>query len=132
MTQLCDIGPMLDDLKVLARCINIWKPHPANKPNEVRSLEMVFQDAQENKKSLEHLKIAIAKARYSGNELMQVVSGMDVDASRLYEDKGKTYDLNFEEENNDESRNISCGLAISIGSCYKGVKKRGPLKTKVV
>nr|GEW64573.1 replication protein A 70 kDa DNA-binding subunit B [Tanacetum cinerariifolium] len=78
MTQLCDIGPMLDDLKVLARCISIWKPHPANKPNEVWSLEMVFQDAQ----------------------------------------------------NNDESRNISCGLAISIGSGYKTVKKRRPLRTK--
>ncbi|GJY09258.1 hypothetical protein Tco_0377443, partial [Tanacetum coccineum] len=87
-----------------------------------------------------------------------VVIGMDVVASGLYEDMGKTYDLNLEEEvelhgpyqvnisvelndeiyltithvwkNNDESRNISCGLAISIGSGYKVVKKLGPLRTK--
>nr|GEW44706.1 replication protein A 70 kDa DNA-binding subunit B [Tanacetum cinerariifolium] len=96
MTQLCDVGPMLDDLKVLARCISIWKPHRANKPNEVWSLEMVFQDAQENKKDLELLKTTIAKARYSRNVIL--FCGMDVASSGLYEDKGKTYDLNFEKE----------------------------------
>ena len=46
ITQLCDIDPMLDDVKVLVRCISIWKSHPAGKPNEVWSLDMVFQDAQ--------------------------------------------------------------------------------------
>ncbi|GJT73270.1 replication protein A 70 kDa DNA-binding subunit B [Tanacetum coccineum] len=33
MTQLCDIDPMLDDLKVLARCISLWKYHPAGYKN---------------------------------------------------------------------------------------------------
>nr|GEY22779.1 replication protein A 70 kDa DNA-binding subunit B [Tanacetum cinerariifolium] len=46
MTLFCDIDPMLDALKVLARCISIWKSHPANKPNEVWSSDVVFQDAQ--------------------------------------------------------------------------------------
>ena len=46
ITQLCDIDPMLDDVKVLVRCISLWKSHPAGKPNEVWSLDMVFQDAQ--------------------------------------------------------------------------------------
>ncbi|GJZ86110.1 hypothetical protein Tco_0657720 [Tanacetum coccineum] len=46
MTSLCDIGPMIDDLKVLARCISLWKSHPAGRPNEVWALDMVFQDAQ--------------------------------------------------------------------------------------
>ncbi|GKB19271.1 enolase [Tanacetum coccineum] len=49
---------------------------------------------QENKEGLELLKTAIAKAGYSG----KVVIGMDVAASEFYEDKGKTYDLNFKEE----------------------------------
>lgn len=31
-------------------------------------------------------------------DLLQVVIGMDVAASEFYEDKGKTYDLNFKEE----------------------------------
>ncbi|GJW07532.1 gypsy/ty3 retroelement polyprotein [Tanacetum coccineum] len=46
MTPLCDIGPMIDDLKVLVRCISPWKSHPAGRPNEVWALDMVFQDAQ--------------------------------------------------------------------------------------
>ncbi|GJT82170.1 hypothetical protein Tco_1056512 [Tanacetum coccineum] len=29
MTQLCDIDPMIDDLKVLARSISLWKSRPA-------------------------------------------------------------------------------------------------------
>nr|GEV86549.1 hypothetical protein [Tanacetum cinerariifolium] len=40
---------MLDDLKVLARCISIWKSHNANKPNEVWGLNMVFEDLQGNR-----------------------------------------------------------------------------------
>ncbi|GKC93125.1 hypothetical protein Tco_1158567 [Tanacetum coccineum] len=31
MTLLCDIDPMMDDVKVLARCISIWKSHAAGK-----------------------------------------------------------------------------------------------------
>ena len=44
ITLLCDIDPMLDDVKILARCISIWKSHPAGKPHEVWSLDMVLQD----------------------------------------------------------------------------------------
>ncbi|GKC06136.1 hypothetical protein Tco_0997746 [Tanacetum coccineum] len=48
MTQLCDIDPMLDDLKVLARCISLWKSHPVARPNEVWALDMVLQDLHES------------------------------------------------------------------------------------
>ncbi|KAJ0964161.1 hypothetical protein J5N97_029283 [Dioscorea zingiberensis] len=58
---------------------------------------------QENKEGLELLKTAIAKAGYTG----KVVIGMDVAASEFYNDKDKTYDLNFKEENNDGSQKIS-------------------------
>ena len=44
ITLLCDIDPMLDDVKILARCISIWKSHPAGKPHEIWSLDMIFQD----------------------------------------------------------------------------------------
>lgn len=43
-TPLSDIDPMLDDVKVLARCISRWKSHPAGRPNEIWSLDMVLQD----------------------------------------------------------------------------------------
>lgn len=46
ITLLCDIDPMLDDVKILVRCISLWKSHPAGKPQEVWSLDMVFQDEQ--------------------------------------------------------------------------------------
>ncbi|KAK7293362.1 hypothetical protein RJT34_16226 [Clitoria ternatea] len=36
-----------------------------------------------------------------------VVIGMDVAALKFYDNKGKTYDLNFKEENNDGSQKIS-------------------------
>ncbi|KAH7692530.1 enolase protein [Dioscorea alata] len=58
---------------------------------------------QENKEGLELLKTAIAKAGYTD----KVVIGMDVAASEFYNDKDKTYDLNFKEENNDGSQKIS-------------------------
>ncbi|PWA76328.1 hypothetical protein CTI12_AA235610 [Artemisia annua] len=48
-TLLYDIDPMLDDIKIVARCISIWKSHPAGKPNEVWSLDMVLQDEQGNR-----------------------------------------------------------------------------------
>ncbi|PWA37241.1 heavy metal-associated isoprenylated plant protein 41 [Artemisia annua] len=44
ITSLCDIDLMLDDVKILARCISIWKSHPAGKPHEIWSLDMIFQD----------------------------------------------------------------------------------------
>ncbi|GJW85224.1 hypothetical protein Tco_0158369 [Tanacetum coccineum] len=46
LTQLCDLDPMNDDTKILARCISIWKSYPLGKPNEVWSLDAVFQDQQ--------------------------------------------------------------------------------------
>ncbi|PSS34904.1 Enolase [Actinidia chinensis var. chinensis] len=58
---------------------------------------------QENKEGLELLKTAIAKAGYTG----KVVIGMDVAASEFYNEKDKTYDLNFKEENNDGSQKIT-------------------------
>ncbi|CAL5422221.1 unnamed protein product [Camellia sinensis] len=57
---------------------------------------------QENKEGLELLKMAIAKAGYTG----KVVIGMDVAASEFY-GSDKTYDLNFKEEKNDGSQKIS-------------------------
>ncbi|GJT87297.1 replication protein A 70 kDa DNA-binding subunit B [Tanacetum coccineum] len=39
LTQLCDLDPMLDDLKIVARCIGIWKAHPAGNPKDVWSLD---------------------------------------------------------------------------------------------
>ncbi|KAI5563355.1 hypothetical protein POPTR_015G131100v4 [Populus trichocarpa] len=67
---------------------------------------------QENKEGLELLKTAIAKAGYTG----KVVIGMDVAASEFYNDKDKTYDLNFKEENNDGSQKIS---GDSLKNVYK-------------
>ncbi|PWA69410.1 Quinonprotein alcohol dehydrogenase-like-superfamily [Artemisia annua] len=50
ITALCDIDPMLDDIKILlARCISIWKSYPKGKPNEVWSLDMILQDPQGNR-----------------------------------------------------------------------------------
>ncbi|GJY02501.1 enolase [Tanacetum coccineum] len=75
---------------------------------------------QENKEGLELLKTAIAKAGYSG----KVVIGMDVAASEFYEDKGKTYDLNFKEENNDGSQKIS---GDSLKNVYKSFVSDYPI-----
>ncbi|GKB59160.1 hypothetical protein Tco_0915346 [Tanacetum coccineum] len=46
MTLLCDIDPMMDDVKVLARCISIWKSHAAGKPNQPWGLDVVLQDPE--------------------------------------------------------------------------------------
>ena len=46
ITMLCDVDPMLDDLKVLARCISKWVSHPVGNPSDVWSLDFVLQDAQ--------------------------------------------------------------------------------------
>ncbi|KAG5007333.1 hypothetical protein JHK85_025875 [Glycine max] len=67
---------------------------------------------QENQEGLELLKTAIAKAGYTG----KVVIGMDVAASEFYDNKDKTYDLNFKEENNDGSQKIS---GDSLKNVYK-------------
>ncbi|PWA75791.1 replication protein A 70 kDa DNA-binding subunit B [Artemisia annua] len=49
ITALCDVDPMLDDVKILVRVVRIWKAHPITRPNEVWSLEVLFQDQQGNR-----------------------------------------------------------------------------------
>ncbi|PWA68382.1 replication protein A 70 kDa DNA-binding subunit B [Artemisia annua] len=49
ITMFCDVDPMLDDLKVLARCISKWVSHPIGNPSDVWSLDFVFQDTQGNR-----------------------------------------------------------------------------------
>ena len=46
MTALSDIDPMIDDAKILVRVVRIWKAHPITRPNEIWSLEVLFQDEQ--------------------------------------------------------------------------------------
>ncbi|KAH7537908.1 hypothetical protein FEM48_Zijuj03G0142800 [Ziziphus jujuba var. spinosa] len=75
---------------------------------------------QENKEGLELLKTAIAKAGYTG----KVVIGMDVAASEFYDNKDKTYDLNFKEENNDGSQKIS---GDSLKNVYKSFVSDYPI-----
>ncbi|XP_062205424.1 enolase 2-like [Phragmites australis] len=75
---------------------------------------------QENKEGLELLKTAIEKAGYTG----KVVIGMDVAASEFYNDKDKTYDLNFKEENNDGSQKIS---GDSLKNVYKSFVNEYPI-----
>uniref|UniRef100_A0A0D9XI39 phosphopyruvate hydratase n=1 Tax=Leersia perrieri TaxID=77586 RepID=A0A0D9XI39_9ORYZ len=75
---------------------------------------------QENKEGLELLKTAIEKAGYTG----KVVIGMDVAASEFYNDKDKTYDLNFKEENNDGSQKIS---GDSLKNVYKSFVSEYPI-----
>ncbi|KAI4347447.1 hypothetical protein L6164_008260 [Bauhinia variegata] len=77
---------------------------------------------QENKEGLELLKTAIAKAGYTG----KVVIGMDVAASEFYDNKGKTYDLNFKEENNDGSQKIS---GVSLKNVYKSFVTDYPISS---
>ncbi|KAK1272354.1 Enolase [Acorus gramineus] len=76
---------------------------------------------QENKEGLELLKTAIAKAGYTG----KVVIGMDVAASEFYNDKDKTYDLNFKVENNDGSQKIS---GDSLKNVYKSFVADYPIR----
>ncbi|BBG98251.1 Enolase [Prunus dulcis] len=75
---------------------------------------------QENKEGLELLKTAIAKAGYTG----KVVIGMDVAASEFYDNKDKTYDLNFKEEKNDGSQKIS---GDSLKNVYKSFVTEYPI-----
>ncbi|PWA58001.1 replication protein A 70 kDa DNA-binding subunit B [Artemisia annua] len=49
ITALCDVDPMLDDAKILVRVVRVWKAHPITRPNEVWSLEVLFQDQQGNR-----------------------------------------------------------------------------------
>ena len=43
-TSLSNVDPMLDEIKVKGRCISLWHTHPAGKPNEAYTLDMVLQD----------------------------------------------------------------------------------------
>ncbi|KAL4572489.1 hypothetical protein LXL04_019268 [Taraxacum kok-saghyz] len=67
-----------------------------------------------------NIQTAIAKAGYTG----KVVIGIDVVASEFYENKGKTYDLNFKEENNDGSQKIS---GDSLKNVYKSFVSDYPI-----
>ncbi|KAL6127840.1 hypothetical protein ACLB2K_071201 [Fragaria x ananassa] len=78
---------------------------------------------QENKEGLELLKTAIAKAGYTG----KVVIGMDVAASEFYDDKDKTYDLNFKEERVEKAiKEKSCNALLlkvnQIGSVTESIE----------
>ncbi|XP_074591678.1 enolase-like [Curcuma longa] len=75
---------------------------------------------QENKEGLELLKTAIEKAGYTG----KVVIGMDVAVSEFYNDKDKTYDLNFKVENNDGFQKIS---GDSLKDVYKSFASEYPI-----
>ena len=46
ITLLCDVDPMLDDLKVEARCSSKRVSHPVGNPSDVWSLDFVLQDSQ--------------------------------------------------------------------------------------
>lgn len=43
-TALDEIDPMLDNIKIKARCISVWHSHPAGKPNQAYSFDIVLQD----------------------------------------------------------------------------------------
>ncbi|GKF48637.1 replication protein A 70 kDa DNA-binding subunit B [Tanacetum coccineum] len=72
ITQLCDLDPMKDDIKILVRCISIWKSHPLGKPNEVWSLDAVLQD--------EH-----------GNRVQATIKGKHISKFQLLLDEGACY-----------------------------------------
>ena len=45
-TSLDQIDPMLDNIKIKARCISVWHSHPAGKPKQAYSFDIVLQDMQ--------------------------------------------------------------------------------------
>ncbi|PWA85288.1 replication protein A 70 kDa DNA-binding subunit B [Artemisia annua] len=48
-TALDQIDPMLDNIKIKARCISVWHSHPAGKPNQAYSFDIVLQDMKGNR-----------------------------------------------------------------------------------
>ncbi|GKA18671.1 replication protein A 70 kDa DNA-binding subunit B [Tanacetum coccineum] len=72
LTQLCDLDPMIDDSKILARCISIWKSHPLGNPNQVWSLDAVLQDQQ-------------------GNRVQATIKGKHISKFQLLLDEGACY-----------------------------------------
>ncbi|CAH1433831.1 unnamed protein product [Lactuca virosa] len=73
----------------------------------------------ENKEGLELLKTTIGQAGYT----RKVMIGMDVSTSIFY-GKDKTYDLNFKEENNNGSKNIS---GVQLKDLYKSFVSEYPI-----
>ncbi|GJX12684.1 putative reverse transcriptase domain-containing protein [Tanacetum coccineum] len=72
LTQLCDLDPMIDDSKILVRCISIWKSHPLGNPNQVWSLDAVLQDQQ-------------------GNRVQATIKGKHISKFQLLLDEGACY-----------------------------------------
>ncbi|PWA73599.1 replication protein A 70 kDa DNA-binding subunit D [Artemisia annua] len=48
-TDLDQIDPMLDNIKIKARCISVWHSHPAGKPKQAYSFDVVLQDMKGNR-----------------------------------------------------------------------------------
>ncbi|PWA62733.1 hypothetical protein CTI12_AA360010 [Artemisia annua] len=48
-TELDQIDPMLDNIKIKARCISVWHSHPAGKPKQAYSFDVVLQDMKGNR-----------------------------------------------------------------------------------
>ncbi|GKC81310.1 hypothetical protein Tco_1137027, partial [Tanacetum coccineum] len=61
LTLLYDIDLMMDDVKVLVRCISIWKSHAKGKPNQPWGLDVVLQDAEGNGPVIMILQLAKVK-----------------------------------------------------------------------
>ncbi|GJZ82291.1 retrovirus-related pol polyprotein from transposon TNT 1-94 [Tanacetum coccineum] len=55
-TSLDQVDPMLDDIKIKARCISLWHCHSAGKPQDPYRLDMALQDEQSN-----HIQATIRK-----------------------------------------------------------------------
>ncbi|GJT92664.1 zinc finger, CCHC-type containing protein [Tanacetum coccineum] len=70
MTLLCDINPMIDEVRVLVRCISIRNSHPPGKPDIKWGLEMVLQDQQDPDIGLGTLVLGIMEANVIGTILL--------------------------------------------------------------
>ncbi|GKD44493.1 replication protein A 70 kDa DNA-binding subunit B [Tanacetum coccineum] len=75
MTQFFDVDLMLDDTKILARVISIWKSHPIGKHNKVWSLDAVLQDQH-------------------GNRVQATFRNHDIKKFQLILDEGANYRIN--------------------------------------
>ncbi|GJS30543.1 replication protein A 70 kDa DNA-binding subunit B [Tanacetum coccineum] len=49
ITPINDVDPMLDDISVQGRCISIWHLHNMNATRDPYSIDLVLQDAQNNR-----------------------------------------------------------------------------------
>ncbi|PWA56462.1 replication protein A 70 kDa DNA-binding subunit B [Artemisia annua] len=48
-TSLCNVDPMLEDIKIQVRCISIWRSHAPNMSHSPWSLDFLVQDEQGNR-----------------------------------------------------------------------------------